>query len=87
MSTNNVDQMSLGRAGSVVFDDSDALPTGSYCAIQAVTDIEFDSLTAPKTDEIGKFVGPTIPAGTVLFLQATAASLASGVAIAYRETL
>ncbi len=72
----------MGRPGAVYESGTTAI-TGTFWAIQCLTDTVFSLLTAP--DLTGDTItGVTFTAGTILYLRVTAFTLTSGSVLAYK---
>ena len=61
---------------------SSTLP--SIGAIQVINDAVISVLTTGNVKNSASLVGPTIPAGTIIYGQFTAVTISSGVAICHR---
>ncbi len=57
--------------------------TGSFGAIQIITDAVFSAITAPEYTDASDLTTITISAGTVLYGRFTAFTLTSGVVVAH----
>ena len=80
MATNNIEKQSFGQAGATYVSNT-AATSGDYCAILAIEDATFTSLTWPELT--GSFSGVLVPAGVTIYGQITAFQLSSGAVLAY----
>jgi hypothetical protein len=71
----------LGRFGANLYADT-ATHTGRWCAIQAITDCTFATLTADNSDALASI---TLSAGQIICLPFTVIDLATGTLLAYKE--
>jgi hypothetical protein len=76
MATNNIEKQSFTYVSNT------AATSGEYCAILAIEDATFTSLTWPELT--GSFSGVLVPAGVTIYGQITSAfQLSSGAVLAY----
>tara|TARA_B100001063_G_scaffold191966_1_gene183048 strand:- start:1250 stop:1498 length:249 start_codon:yes stop_codon:yes gene_type:complete len=80
--TNNIDKQSFGQSGATVVTNT-AATAGDFCAIQVLEEVNFSAITWPELT--GTLTGFAIPAGTVIYGQITAFTLASGKVLAYHQ--
>lgn len=78
----------LGKKGTTYIINSSAVSSVDFYAIQFVTESVISAITVSNLD--GSSNNPsalqtTIPAGTVLFMNITAITLTSGVAVGYQN--
>jgi hypothetical protein len=76
-----IDKQTFGEGGCELKTTA-AFTAGEYCALQFVTDGSLSIFTAPLAT--GTFTSQPFPAGFVIFTPFTAATLATGTAIAYK---
>jgi hypothetical protein len=75
-----IPQPELGKYGSVLISNTDAI-TGTFCAIQVLSDTVVDTLTGTMTQDHGAI--PTLHDGDWLLGLFTAITLTSGSVVAY----
>jgi len=80
--TNNIDKQSFGQSGATVVTNT-AATAGDFCAIQVLAEANFSAITWPELT--GTLTGFAIPAGTVIYGQISAFTLASGKVLAYHQ--
>ena len=73
--------LGLGSAGAKV--STGGALTGKFCAITAIADATFTTLTPEDDAHISSIPGGTLPAGVTIFGRWTAITPATGAIIAY----
>jgi len=82
---NELSRQTLGLSGSVVVSTASPSTSGTFVAIQALSDTSVSSLTAPGITNVGALASPTtLSAGTILYGDIRAITIASGLLIAYK---
>ena len=72
----------FGEEGAIFVEDTNA-HSGNFFALQAISDVVINSVTAPKL-ESGSLAGETITKGMIIYLNITAITLTSGKALLYK---
>jgi hypothetical protein len=80
---NELSRQTLGLSGSVVVSVSSPSASGSFVAIQVLSDTTITSLTAPGITN-GALLQTTLAAGTIVYGDIRAITISNGLLIAYK---
>jgi hypothetical protein len=80
---NELSRQTLGLSGSVVVSTASPSTSGTFVAIQVLSDTVITSLTAPGITGVAS-LQTTLSAGTIVYGDIRAITIASGLLIAYK---
>ena len=80
---NELSRQTLGLSGSVVVSTASPSTSGTFVAIQILSDTVITSLTAPGITGVAS-LQTTLSAGTIVYGDIRAITIASGLLIAYK---
>ena len=84
MSSSRNNTLEFSSVGSEILQAADAVTGKRFGALQIINDAVFSVLTASTVEGSAKLVGPTIPAGTVIYGVFSEVTVASGLVAAHK---
>ena len=84
MSSSRNNTLEFSSVGSEILQAADAVTGKRFGALQIINDAVFSVLTASTVEGSAKLVGPTIPAGTVIYGVFSEVTVTSGIVAAHK---